>query len=295
MRRRSHRHSGVTLIEMAITIGLVAILAGMVIFFGSPVKSYTDSSRRAALADAADGALRRIGRDLRLALPNSVRISGDSLEFLLVRAGGRYRSEADAAATNTCDDGSSAVPENDVLSFGGADTCFKTLGDVANIDEVVDNSDFLVVYNLVPGTANADAYETDENTGGNKSKITSKEAGAGSERLVFESNTFTHESPGRRFFVIEGPVSYACDLGAGELRRYSGYLIKNTQPIPGTFSGGINQLLVSGVTGCSFSYDAAASSQGAGLVTLRLQLRAQTSGGSETVTLYHAVHVNNIP
>jgi MSHA biogenesis protein MshO len=292
--RRLKKSAGITLIEMAITIGLVAILAGMMAFFGSPVKSYTDTSRRAALTDAADNALRRIGRDLRLALPNSVRISGNSMEFLQVRAGGRYRGEADAAATDTCNDGAGVVPDNDVLSIGSADTCFKTLGDLSNVSEVVANSDFLVVYNLAPGTPNADAYATDENTGGNKSKITSVAPGVGSERFVFESNTFAFDSPGRRFFIIEGAVSYAC-VGT-ELRRYSGYLIKNTQPTPGTFSGGVDRLLVSGVTGCSFTYDAASSTQGAGLVTLRLQLSLQNSGGgTETVTLYHAVHVNNVP
>ena len=60
---RAHS-SGVTLIELAITIALVGILAALIVQFVSPVRSYIDSSRRAALADATDTALRRIGRDL---------------------------------------------------------------------------------------------------------------------------------------------------------------------------------------------------------------------------------------
>jgi MSHA biogenesis protein MshO len=281
---------GVTLIELVITIAIVGLLAGLVIYFGAPIKGYSDTSRRAALADAADTALRRIGRDLRLALPNSVRISGSThLEFLLVRAGGRYRGEEGAAAANSC--GSTAA---DVLSFASADTCFKTLGDIANVADIDDNSDFLVVYNLAPGTPGADAYESGGVTGGNKSLITGVTAGTGSERINFESNTFLYESPGRRFFVVEGPVSYVCD--GGSLYRYSGsgYGISAAQPVPPPI--GNRRLLVSGVSSCSFSYDANTNAQGAGLVTLQLTLTVQTTGGgSESVTLYHAVHVNNVP
>lgn len=280
------RANGVTLIELAVTIALVGILVGLIMYFGSPIKGYTDSSRRAALADAADTALRRIGRDLRLALPNSVRISGTHLEFLLVRAGGRYRGEEGPAAANSC-----GTAADDVLIFGASDTCFKTLGDIANVAEIDDNSDFLVVYNLAPGTPGADAYESGAVTGGNKSLITSVTAGAGSERIDFEANAFLYESPGRRFFIVEGPVSYVCS--GGQLLRYSGYAIAAAQPTP---PGSTGRVLVSGVTGCSFTYDSDTNAQGAGLVTLRLQLSAQVSGGgTETVTLYHAVHVNNVP
>ena len=51
------------------------------------------SPARAALVSVADSALQRITRGIRLALPNSIRISGSSgaLEFLRIRTGGRYR------------------------------------------------------------------------------------------------------------------------------------------------------------------------------------------------------------
>lgn len=297
------RNCGVTLIELAIVIALVGILAALIVNFVQPVRSYIDSSRRAALADTADTALRRIGRDLHLALPNSVRVTTASgvvyLEFMLMRAGGRYRSEADPAATATCDDGASSVPANDVLSFSGADACFKTIGDVPNIGQVSTN-DFVVVFNLpprtsvaVPGTPNANVYEF-AGTGGNKAKITGRFDGAGSERFTFESNSFTYESPGKRFFIIEGPVTYACDTGAKTLRRYWGYAIADTQPTPP--AGGSNALMASGVTACTMTYESNLGGQAAGLVTLSLQLTIQDSrGDNESVNLYHAVHVNNVP
>lgn len=287
------RSAGVTLIELAITIALVGILAALIANFVQPVRSYIDSSRRAALADAADTALRRIGRDVRLALPNSVRVDGTFrfVEFMLVRTGGRYRLDSDAAATNTCTGGFA----NDVLSFSAADTCFKTIGNIPNLAQVTAN-DFLVIYNLPPGTANASAYEF-AGTGGNKSQIsaTLPVAFAGEDRITIASHGYTFESPGRRFFIIEGPVSYGCNLATGTLTRYWGYTGFNiSQQTPP--AGGSSAILATGVTACSFTYNTSIASEGAGLLTLALRLSTQDSrGDTENVNLYHSVHVNNLP
>ena len=289
---RLARNAGVTLIELAVTIALAGILAALIVNFIQPVRSYIDTSRRAALADTADTSLRRIGRDLRLALPNSVRVNGTGrfVEFLLVRTGGRYRFDTDPAAINTCAGGFAA----DVLSFSAADTCFKTLGNIPNASLVTTN-DFVVVFNLQPGTPNADAYAF-AGTGGNKSQVAAAPLPvlAGEERITMASNTFTFESPGNRFFIIEGPVTYGCNLVAGTLTRYSGYAISPAQVAPP--AGGASAIMATGVTACTFTYDSTLSSQGAGLVTMSLQLSMQDSkGATENVSLYHAVHVNNVP
>ena len=291
--------SGVTLIELAIVIALIGILGALIVQFVSPVRSYIDTSRRAALADAADTALRRIGRDVRLALPNSVRVDGSNkfVEFMLVRAAGRYRLETDPAATSTCTGGAA----QDVLTFGSAtETCFKTIGSLYNpasgIATSVTTSDFVVVFNLQPGTPNADAYASGAATGGNKAKITSASAVvAGEDKIQFEANTFVFESPGRRFFIIEGPVSYGCDTTAGTLTRYWGYTgYQAGQQTPP--SNGSSALLASGVAECQMTYDSSEISQSAGLLTMRLKLRTTDSRGSaQDVVLYHTVHVNNVP
>lgn len=288
---RRNLSAGVTLIELSITIALVGIVAALIVNFVQPVRSYIDTSRRAALADTADTALRRIGRDVRLALPNSVRVDGTGkyVEFLLVRTGGRYRFDTDPAATNTCTGGFAS----DVLSFNAADTCFKTIGNVLNLSAVT-TSDFLVVFNLQPGTTNADAYASGGVTGGNKSKIdslTPPVSFAGEDRITIESHQFTFESPGRRFFIIEGPVTYGCS--GGNLTRYSGYTISAAQVAP---PGGASAVLASGVADCSFTYDSSGAAQGSGLLTMSLRLSMQDSrGDTENVNLYHAVHVNNVP
>jgi MSHA biogenesis protein MshO len=291
--------AGVTLIELVITIAIVGILAALMVQFAYPVFAYIDTSRRAALADAADTALRRIGRDVRLALPNSTRVTttgaGAStiyyLEFMLVRTGGRYRADIDPAATNTCPSAAAA----DVLAFGAADTCFKTIGNIPNLPTVA-VTDYVVVFNLQPGTPNASAYEF-VGTGGNKSQVAAPlpVSFAGEDRITMASNAFTYESPGNRFFIIEGPVSYICDPVAQTLTRRWGYTIAATQPTT-TFTGGSSALMADGVTACAITYDSSVSSQGAGLVTLALQLSKPVSrGATESVNLYHTVHVNNVP
>ena len=86
---RLMRQAGVTLIELAVTIALVGILAALMVQFIYPVFSYIDTSRRAALSDSADTALRRIGRDVRLALPNSTRVALAGGVYYLKRGDGK--------------------------------------------------------------------------------------------------------------------------------------------------------------------------------------------------------------
>jgi MSHA biogenesis protein MshO len=74
--RTATRARGFTLIELVITIAVgSAVVAFMALFIVTPMSTYTAQTRRAMLVDAADSALRFIGRDLRAALPNSVRVS----------------------------------------------------------------------------------------------------------------------------------------------------------------------------------------------------------------------------
>ena len=47
--------------------------------------------------------------------------------------------------------------------------------------------------------------------------------------------------------------------------------------------------------GCRFSYDAAVIASRAALVNLQLTLSTTTSAGTESITLHHAVHVDNLP
>ena len=102
MRRTSPSTNGFTLIELVVTIVLTAIIMGALVFFVYPLRQAVDVTARADLTEAADSALRRVGRDVRLALPNSVRVATDAsgrayLEYLAVRTAGRYRADGQGA------------------------------------------------------------------------------------------------------------------------------------------------------------------------------------------------------
>lgn len=289
------RARGVTLVELVVAIVLTGIVVAGVAYFVYPVRQSVEIAMRADLTDLADNALQRIARDVRLALPNSVRVDATNqyLEFLEVSAAGRYRADGGGPAGGTnCDNDDPALgqPGNDRLSFDVADQCFKTIGKLALPPAV---GHFLVLNNHGPGFPGQNAYASSGIL--NRAAIgTVDTSEATRDRIRFAPATFQaalHDSPGKRFYAVSGPVSYGC--AGGVLTRYAGYAIAPAQPTPP--SGASSALLAENVESCFFDYSPNVAPQ-IGLVTLRLTLaRARSDGTLERVSLYHAVHVSNVP
>src|SRR2546422_11157958 len=210
------RERGVTLIEMVIVISITAIIAGAVsVFISRPVEGYADAARRAEMTDIADTALRRMTRDLRTALANSIRITNAGnvtyIEYLQSSGGGRYRSDVDP--------GGGGNP----LDFTAADIDFDVIGAMPSISA----GDSIVIYNLAPGSGTSDAYAAPPNN--NRAAFSSI---TGNKINLVAAKLFPFSSPGKRFQVVQYPVTYACDplpAGAGGLRRYWGYGIQPSQ------------------------------------------------------------------
>jgi len=254
--------AGFTLIEAVMVIAITGIIAAVVaVFIQAPVQGYFDSARRAELTDTADTAIRRISRDVHLALPNSVRLATPQvMEFLQTRTGGRYRVDG----------------AGDILDFTQADTSFDVLG--PSLTFVA--GDQIVIYNL--GIAGADAYV------GNNRRAYNGAGGALSTVPIISTSAFPLDSPGHRFQVVDTPVTYICDLGTGTLTRYWGYNIVDPQPNPPV--GGINARLANNVSNCAFTYTQGVTER-SGLVSIQLAITQD----NETVSLYHAVQVSNVP
>ena len=246
-------------------IAITGVVIAMVAIFIVPATTaYFATSARAQLGDEADTALRRIARDLAGALPNSARISGNSLELIPVSGAARY-----------------AVESGNPLLFGTADSSFDIVGPALRLGSA---NQKLAWYNLGAGVPDADAYTQTNvrvagNAAGNATSVTI--SGAALPNAL--------QAPPYRVYAIDPPVTYRCDLAAQTLTRHSGYGFSSTQADPP--SGGSAAVLARHVTGCVFSYDQPAITSRYALVTLRLQLTSQ----GETVSLYHTVHIDNLP
>lgn len=253
-------------------IVITGIVAGMVaVFIKGPVDAYFATQRRADLTDIADTALRRMARDIHGALPNSVRISGNYLEFIPIKAAGRYCADV-GSGPNGC---------ADPLDFANVnDGTFSVLGPPVTVQA----GDGVVIYNLgIPG---ADAYEGSslraEGATGSLSVVTFLPGGA----------QFPFSSPGSRFQVVGTAMTYECAPDAanpanGFLRRYSGYAISSVQATPPAVAADI---LATNVSACSMSYTIGAQ-QRQGMVSIFLSV----SRDGETVELQHQVNVDNTP
>ncbi|BBI98649.1 MSHA biogenesis protein MshO [Ferrigenium kumadai] len=272
MRAPHRQHAGFTLVEMIMVIVITGIIGGMVaMFLRAPIQQYMDVSRRAELTDIADTALYRMASDISTAVPNSVRVAGcgatPCVEFLPTRDAGRYRAGA---------------PGN-TLVFDGVDTTFDMMGtaNVAAGDQIVIGS---------TSSTGAMAY-----AGG----LRTVNAVAGATITLNAGLPIVAELSTRRFDVVDGAqnaVTYACtgtlgtldanQNGQARLVRYANYGINAIQSLPATPTPPV---LADRVSGCVIDY--AAVNQRMGLLAIRLTL---TSGG-ESVSLYHEIHVNNVP
>lgn len=271
------RGAGFSLVELIVVIVITGIIASVVgLFITSPIQGFLDQSRRAELVGAAQIALTRMGRDLRGALPNSVRVTGNSIELLLTLDGDRYRTESPGAG-------------DDRLEFTAADTSFNTFRQLGE-GQTLPAGLRLAIYPLGSGSG-ADPYANTVLTAAATSvtvgATTSTVAGSTEYRVgLSPGHRFPFPSPGSRVFLVRGPVSYVCD--SGNLLRYENYAV-------GAAPGGTPAVIVGNlIQGCAFQYSPGTAQRNA-VVSVALVLADAVKAPDERVRLIRQVHVGNSP
>ena len=283
------RSAGFTLVELIVVLTIVGVLAvlGSVIIV-QPFLAAEDISRRGQLVDSADLALERMAREIRLALPNTVRVasSGDrtAVEFVPTLTGGRYRRYNDP--TTNDDDPINLAPPTDTFDVLGGLPQFADVGTGGTNCGIADAT-CMNIYNT--GQSGFDLYDGD-----NLARISGKGSGPPHQTLTFTEvgpaagPTFRSHSPRQRFYLFDTVMSFICDSGTGRLTLHEDYGLNGTQS---TTPGGATSLVTDGVQSCNFDYQGGTATR-SGLLTIVMRF-ARSEGGA--ITLFKQIHVLNAP
>lgn len=291
------RQQGFTLVELIIVIVIIAVLAvSTVVFIRPAMQSYADTRVRADLTDRASTALTRMLADIRVGVPNSLRIPNDQcFEVIPTSTGGRYRMGPDIAndSAPSCTAGSNCAA---YVDSGVATTVFDSLSSLSPTPAV---GDWVVINNQ---SAN-DVYAAN-----NRSAITavaaSPQASQGKHRISINALQVSNGYDGGRFVVVpnsQQAVFYVCSgadggvdsagNGKGTLYRLKGYGFNASYPAacPDTSSA---TKMATHVRACSFVYD---PNQGATQQSGFMWLDLTISRNNETVHMAVGAHVMNAP
>ena len=268
---------GFTLVEMVTVIlilGILVVGVSSFIIFGTRI--FVESSSVDQVLSQSRFAVERMTRELRSALPNSVRVNTDSLtyqciEFVPIEASTTYLT----------------MP---IIPDAAASTGIVILDNTASAIRV---NQFAWIYPLV----DADVY----NSARQKLAQVKTIAISGNQvTLTFTAPTrFAEASPRQRIYFGSSPVSYCFEKGASgndlQIVRYAGYNFNTVQPNPATMGTGV--LMAQSVANrLDNSNDLPLILTPSSLVNnamVHLQPRFNVNG--ETFQYRHQVQVINVP
>jgi len=273
--------SGFTLVELVMVIVVLAILStGSIKFISQSAQGLVDTAERQALASTATIAVEKVLREVRRALPNSVRQFSDGgnecLELVPILHSSEYVSvpiAADAASF-------------DSIRFVGA------LGGESGYVAVYPNSEGSV-YGANPATipATVRAISTDTATASAIDILTNLQT------ITFDGGTnyrFPTGSPRKRFFLVSQPISF-CDDANGRLWRYQNYDFQSTRGAGIPTIGNNRVLIADSLLPNSLGFNILPAQLQRNAV-VRMSLIIERGGSStEQVDMSQEVQLRNVP
>lgn len=271
---------GFTLVEMVTVIlilGILVVGVSSFVIFGTRI--FVESSSVDQVLSQSRFAVERMTRELRSALPNSVRLNSDSLtyqcvEFVPIEASTTYLT----------------MP---IIPAAAASTGIVILDRNQDENKISENQ-FAWIYPLV----DADVYSSARQK---RAQIkTPPLTLANQVTLTFTAPTrFAEASPRQRIYFGSSPVSYCFEKGANgndlQIVRYAGYNFNTVQPNPATMGTGV--LMAQSVANrLDNSNDLPLILTPSSLVNnamVHLQPRFNVNG--ETFPYRHQVQVINVP
>ena len=268
---------GFTLVEMVTVIlilGILVVGVSSFIIFGTRI--FVESSSVDQVLSQSRFAVERMTRELRSALPNSVRVNTDSLtyqciEFVPIEASTTYLT----------------MP---IIPDAAASTGIVILDNTSSAIRV---NQFAWIYPLI----DADVYSSARQK---RAQVKMIAISGNQVTLTFTAPTrFAEASPRQRIYFGSSPVSYCFEKGASgndlQIVRYAGYNFNTVQPNPATMGTGV--LMAQSVANrLDNSNDLPLILTPSSLVNnamVHLQPRFNVNG--ETFQYRHQVQVINVP
>lgn len=285
---------GFTLVELIVVMVVTGVLAGgMTVFFLPVIKSYLAVGRRAGLTDMADGVVRTISRDIRSAVPNSIRQpNGQCFELVPTSTGGRFRT-----GPNITWDAANPANPSMAISDDIPTTVFDVTTPLSNIPAA---GDWVVINNQNGGEVYA---------GTNRAAIGSVSTPPpqqGQHRITLAAATsFPPGYDGGRFVVVpsaQQAVFHVCagatggpdanGNGRGTLYRFTSYGFNAASPGACPAASGTTAVLATHVEECTFNYNPnPGAAQDAGYVQVQIKL----TDHNESVRIQFGTHADNVP
>lgn len=279
-------NAGFTLMELIIVIIIMGVMSvGIAGFIKLSTQTYLNVTERDELLANARFAVERLNREIRNALPNSMRVDniiisgevvGQCLEYVPIVTSTVYTEIAVApeSAANTL----TVIP-------------FKIS---ATVDYAcADCGDVVMVYPLDI----TEVYQDHNNTSGKGFEIANYPATSISEIELKQTGTFAEESPTQRAYIVNSPISYCIDGTTEKITRYANYGFTAAQELPPNIvtSPALKSSLMAQNTSFNendlpFSVTPPSLQRNA-----VVQIKLNFVRGLEEVVFDNAIHINNIP